>query len=361
MSSGAGKLKYFSIDCVFCRSSADAFGPGGGNGLVEKQVDLGGQLVGGDIERAGKHLVLVELGQFGADARQELVDGRHGFAIDTGFKAELVGEDLDQLECRRGRSAREIQDHGVDDVHAVEHGHQHRGQAEPGRAVGMEVDGDAHIFFQGADELAGRGRVDEPGHVLDGDHVGAQAGQLFGLGHEVVDSENFPRDRLARQQRPGLVEPGEFRVHGVADGAVGAAAVLLDVADGRLHVVDVVQGVEDAHDADAGLDGVAAEALDDLVGIRVVAEQVAAARQGGELGGRTHGRLDLFQALPGIFVEIAHDRIGHGTAPDLHGVETGRPVKGQQAVDLVLVHARGELGLLSVPEGQVADQYFLSH
>ena len=72
-------------------------------------------------------------------------------------------------------------------------------------------------------------------------------------------------------------------------------------------------------------------------------------------------RLDLFQALPGVLVEVAHDRVGHGAAPDLHGVKAGLLVKRQQAVHLGLVHARGELRLLPVAERQVADQYFFSH
>jgi len=291
------------------------------DGAVEQGVDLRGQLVPGDVEGQRQQLVLVELRQLAADLQQLAVDGRDRLAVDAGVEAELVGEDLHQLEGRRRRAAGKIQDDGVDDVDAVDHGHQHRRQAEARGAMGVHVDGDAHVLLQGADQPPRRRRVDEPGHVLDGDHVGAQAGQLLGLGDEIADVEDLQGQRPAAQQGPDAVAHGEARVDGVADGAVGDAAVALDVADGRLHVVDVVQGVEDAHDVDARAHGIAAEALDNRVGVGVVAEQVASARQGGELGHRADGGLDLLQALPGVLVEEAHHRVGDGAAPDLHGVK----------------------------------------
>ena len=82
------------------------------------------------------------------------------------------------------------------------------------------------------------------------------------------------------------------------------------------------------------LDRVAAEAVDHVVGIGSVAEQVAAARQGREFRHIADGLVNGLQTRPRILIEIAHHRVGHGTAPDLHRIEICIFVVRQAAVYL---------------------------
>ena len=121
------------------------------------------------------------------------------------------------------------------------------------------------------------------------------------------------------------------------------------------YVVDVVQGVEDPHDAQTAPDRVAAEAVDDFVRIGRVAEQVAAARKGREFRDIAHCLVDGFEARPRILVEITHHRVGDGAAPHLHRIEIGIFVERQAAVDLLLVHTRREGRLLAVTQRKVSD------
>ena len=200
---------------------------------------------------------------------------------------------------------------------------------------------------------------DQTRHVLDGNHVGAQCGHLFGLVQEVGVGEYGFRILLSEQTGEES-DLGIFGVDRVADGAVGDAAVLLHILDGRLHVVHVVQGVEDAHDAQSALDGVAAEAVDDFVGIRGVAEQVAAARKGGQLRNVADGLVNGLQTGPRIFVQIAHHGVGNGAAPNLHGVEVSLLIEGEAAVDLRLIHTGCERGLLSVAQRKISDFQFFT-
>ena len=146
-----------------------------------------------------------------------------------------------------------------------------------------------------------------------------------------------------------------FRVDGITYGAVGNAAELVNQTDGFLNVVDIVEGIEDTHDAQPAFDRVAAEAVDHVVGVRRVAEQVTAARKRRELRHLAHSLVDRLQARPRVLVEITHHRVGYGTAPDLHRIEICILVEGQATVYLCLRHARRERGLLSVAQRKVSD------
>ncbi len=69
-------------------------------------------------------------------------------------------------------------------------------------------------------------------------------------------------------------------VYGIADSGIGNAAEFVDEADRLLDIVDVVEGVEDAHHVEAVFDSLLIEALQNAVGIRHIAEEVAAAGKG---------------------------------------------------------------------------------
>ena len=261
---------------------------------------------------------------------------------------------MDQLDGRGARAFGEVPAVGVHDVDPGDDGRKHRSQSVARRAVGMEIDGNRKVLLQQAHQRGDAARRNQTRHVLDGDHVGAQCGHLASLVEEIGVGEDRFGGRFARQSGPET-RFGVFRVHGVANRTVGDAAVLLDVFDGRFHVVDVVQGIEDPHDAQTAPDRVAAEAVDDFVRIGRVAEQVAAARKGREFRDIAHCLVDGFEARPRILVEITHHRVGDGAAPHLHRIEIGIFVERQAAVDLLLVHTRREGRLLAVTQRKVSD------
>ena len=164
----------------------------------------------------------------------------------------------------------------------------------------MDLDGDGERLGEGGDEAAGCQRGEDAGHVLDADGLGAHLLLLL---------------RDLDEEVEGVDGAG-----GVADRALGVAAVLLDGADGHLEVAVVVEGVEDAEDVHAVLDGEGDEALEDIVGVVLVAEDVLAAQEHLERGLLRVG-LDEAQALPGIFAEEAQADVERGAAPALQGVE----------------------------------------
>ena len=261
---------------------------------------------------------------------------------------------MDQLDGRGARSAGEVPAVGVHDIHAGHDGRKHRRQAVARGAVGVEIDRNREVFLEQPHERSHAARRNESRHVLDGDHVGAESRHLSGLVEEIGVREDRRGILLARKTGPEA-RLGIFRVHRIANGAIGDAAVLLDVLDRRFHVIHVIQGVEDTHDAQTAPDGIAAETVDDLVRIGRIAEQIAAAREGRELRHVADGPVDRLEAGPRVFVQVAHDRIGHGAAPHLHRIEIRILVERQAAVDLRLIHTRSERRLLAVTQRKVSD------
>ena len=331
-------------------------GLGGRDGLVEQSVDLGGQLVSQRVECLGFGFVRTEhrLVELLADLAQLGVDLGHGLHVHAGVDTQFAAEHVDQLDGRGTRAFGEIPAVGIDDVDAGHDGREHRSQAVAGGTVGMEIDRNRDVLLEQLDQRGDTARRDQARHVLDGNHVGAQCGHLFGLVEEIGIREDglrlFPAHQALHEGGFGI-----FRVDRITYGAVGDAAVLLDVFDRRFHVVHVVQGIEDTHDAQPAFDRVAAEAVDHVVGVRRVAEQVTAARKRRELRHLAHSLVDRLQARPRVLVEITHHRVGYGTAPDLHRIEICILVEGQATVYLCLRHARRERGLLSVAQRKVSD------
>ncbi len=143
---------------------------------------------------------------------------------------------------------------------------------------------------------------------------------------------------------------------GVADGALGVAARLLDGLDRGLEVPEVVECVEDAEDVHAVLDGELAELLDDIVRVVAVADDVLAAEE--HLEGRLlEALLELAKALPGVFAEEAEGGIEGRAAPDLDAVEAGVVHLRRDGEHVFGAHAGGEQALVAVAHGGVGDFY----
>jgi len=127
--------------------------------------------------------------------------------------------------------------------------------------------------------------------------------------------------------------------------------------DAELHVLDVVERVEDAEDVDARGGGLRAEALDHVVGVVGVADGVGAAQEHLErhVG---HRLAQALKAAPRALVQEAHRHVEGGAAPHLHREAAledlvGRPCGMHQ---LLRAHARGEQRLVCVAVRRVREK-----
>ena len=136
--------------------------------------------------------------------------------------------------------------------------------------------------------------------------------------------------------------------------------ILLDGLERSLQIAEIVQGVEDADDVDAVLDGQLDELLDHVVVVVLVAQQVLAAQQHLQAG-VGHMLLDVAQPLPGILAQIAEAGIEGGAAPALDGVIAGL-VHGFEDVLIVGIgQAGGHQGLVGVTQDGFRDLHFSCH
>ncbi len=186
-------------------------------------------------------------------------------------------------------------------------------------------------------------RAQQARHVLDGQHVGAGVDDLLGQAEVVVQGV----EPLGRVEQVGGVAEGDLG-HGGPGGTDGV--------DGRAHLGDVVEGVEDAEHVDPGAGGLLDEGLGDARRVGRVADGVAPAQQHlqAEVGHRLAQR---GQPVPGVLAEEAQRDVVGGPAPALdaqqlrHGPGHVRG-HGQQVGG---AHAGGQQRLVGVPERGVGD------
>ncbi len=147
----------------------------------------------------------------------------------------------DQRAHRRlRRHARHRVDRRVDGVGAGVRASEHRRDAGAGGVVRVHVDGQVgELLAQRGDERGGGGGLEQPGHVLDREHVDVAVDELAREIEVVVECEL------------GFRRVGD--VARVADRRLDDAARRADRVDAELEVVDVVERVEDAEDVHAVL------------------------------------------------------------------------------------------------------------
>ena len=204
----------------------------------------------------------------------------------------------------------------------------------------MDLKGHGDLGLDAAHEVIGIGRREVAGHVLDADGVGAKVGHLLGELHEVGH--------------------GVYRARGVGNGALALAAGLLAGLNRGLQVANVVQGVEDAHDVNAVLDGLADNRAHDVIGVVAVAKQVLAAKQHLKLRVLDVGA-DGAQTVPGVLVEEAQAGIERRASPHLEGAETSLVHGLQDGQHVLDGHARSNLALLAVAQDGLSEHHFICH
>ena len=158
------------------------------------------------------------------------------------------------------------------------------------------------------------------------------------------------------------VEPlgGIRHVAGVAEGAFDEAAGVAGRPDGGQHLAHVVEGVEDAEDVDAAPAGLSHEPLAHHVGIRGVADRVAAPQQHLQAHVRRR-RADALKALPRILVQEPQCDIEGGPAPALQAQQlrhaVGVAARPGDQVDGA--HPRRQDRLVGVTQRRVGHQHIV--
>ena len=298
--------------------------------------------------------------QLRADILQLLVDLCYSLHIHAQVDAELLAEEVDELQCRSTCTTTKPPTVSIHNIYTCYDSSVYRCKTITRGTVCVEIHRDACRSLELLDKCTHALWRNQARHILDGDHIGTECSQLLRLSHKVVVGEDRRRILLAHQ----LLEERQLRilrVYGVAYCAVGNTTILLYILDGRLHVLDIVQAVEDTHNTQTALDGVAAEALDNLVGVWRITEEVTATRKCCELRNITHLLLDALETIPRILTEITHYRIRHCTAPHLHCEEVCILVVGQTTLHLSLCHTGCKRRLLTVAQSQISDFKSLSH
>lgn len=162
----------------------------------------------------------------------------------------------------------------------------------------MAVHVDLHVtvgVLDGLDDVVGGLRLEQRGHVFQGDRIGAHVKQLAGQLHVTLH--------------------GVDRGDGVADGALRVLANLLHGSHGVFKVARIVHGVEDAENVHAGLSRLVDEAIDHFVLVAAVAEQVLATQQ--HLQALFGSSLCSPQALPRILIQETDTTVIGRSAPTL--------------------------------------------
>ena len=166
----------------------------------------------------------------------------------------------------------------------------------------MQLHRELNLLDESVGQFAGIRRSHNAGHILDGDGIGAHIRLLLGEFNESVD--------------------GVHRRDGVADGALGVAAVFLDGGDSLFEIARIVERIEAAEDVHAVFAGQSDKAFDHIVWIVLVAQEVLSAQKHLQRGFFAD-RLDLAQTLPGILAQETHADIERCSAPALERIIAG--------------------------------------
>ena len=207
--------------------------------------------------------------------------------------------------------------------------------------MGVQVNGNGQVLFQLGYECFSCQRLEQACHVFDGQQMGTfilkAAGQV-----EVVLKVVLGAGRVAD-------------VAGVANAGLSqGAGFFAHRPDAHLHGVEPVERIEDPEQVDSLFCGIYNKLLNQIVGVCLVANGIAAPEQHLE-----EGVGDFFaknaQPLPGAFAEKAHGHIKGGTSPHFDG-KYFRMVLGVAFGDVVHVegpHSGGEQRLVCIAEGGV--------
>ena len=231
--------------------------------------------------------------------------------------------------AKRQRAHRGIDDVGAG-LDALEDGHG----SQTGGIVAVDVDGNADGLLQRLDKVVAGIGLEQTGHILDADGIGAHLFEGLGVLNEIF--------------------VGMHRAQGVADAGLNMRALLAGRLDGGLEVARVVQRVENTQDVDAVGNGLLHEILDGVVGIMAVAEHVLAAEQHLQLG-VGHLTAQRAQALPRVFVQETDAGVKRGAAPAFHREVADFVHRLEDRQHLVDRHTGSQQRLVRVAQDDLSD------
>ena len=304
---------------------------GGFDGTVEFSVDLCGHSFVSLVEIFRPFVfVKVEIRKCLTGILEFVTDPGHSLHICFKLHAHLAAEDVDEFYRRCGRTTTEPPYVGIDDIHTLDDGCQHCSQTVAGCAMSMEI----HRHLKSGLKL-GHKAVDtrgtyESGHILKGDHLCSEFLHLFGLLYKILVGENF------------LILGSTFRIDCIAYSGICDTAQLVDHTDGALDIIDVIERVENTHHIETVLDSLLVKTFEHRIGIRHIAEQVAATGKSRKKRYALHCLATFAKTVPGAFAEVTHHRVGNGTAPDFHNIELGVSIERKKFVNILLLHTGGE-------------------
>ena len=281
------------------------------------------------------HLAL-ETGILSAHLAQPVADRLDRLEVEPGVVVGVLEGRHHRLTGRMAGAAGKGRTAGVEMTAARLHRLQMALRSQPRRGVGVQVYRHFDGIQQCGDQLgSGVGR-EQPGHVLDGDGVGAH-----------------------RHQPAGVLDVHlqvMHRTHGVADRALGVLAGGLDRRHGGLQVAQVVERIEHPEDIDAARRGARHEGLHHVIGVVAVADQVLATQQ--HLQRRVGQRsLEPLQALPGVLLEEAHAGVEGRPAPYLQRLEANGVERRAHRQHVVGAQPRGDQRLMAVAQHHIAEAH----
>ncbi|RUS15956.1 hypothetical protein BC937DRAFT_91767 [Endogone sp. FLAS-F59071] len=170
--------------------------------------------------------------------------------------------------------------------------------------MSMDVDGEVwEPFADGTNKkLSGLG-LEQTSHVFDGEDI------------EVV------LERVLRACGVGDIAR-------IANGGLDNTACFEDGVDTEAHVLNVVERIENTENVHAGVLGLGAEVVNDVIGVRGVADGVGATQEHLE-GNVGHELTQPDQAVPWILIQEAHCHVKGGTAPAFERIGIGEGVCGR--------------------------------
>ena len=159
----------------------------------------------------------------------------------------------ERIQTRLRGHARKWGERTIDDVHTLLRGHEVRRELPARSIVRVEVNRHVDLGPQRLHEPLRRVRLQQPGHVFDGQKVRAEFDEFLGEVDVILQ-------RI-------LVSLGVENIPRVADGGFRNGVGLADRVDRQPEVRQVIAGVENAEDIHPCLGGLFDERIDHVVRI----------------------------------------------------------------------------------------------
>ena len=253
---------------------------------------------------------------------------------------------VEAAAARLGGTAAHGAHSGVDDIYACVDSACIGVDSITAAFMRMQVDRYADGGFQAAYEAVCSLRLQQAGHILDGDNVGAGFFQL--LRHVYIVFEVV------------FIASWVKNIAGVAQSCFGNLAGFTDSVDRKTHVIKTVQAVKNTENVDAIFSSQLDELFNNIVRVAGVANSVRTTQQHLEENVRSCFA-ELRQSLPRAFVKEAVGNVEGCTAPAFEGEESGQFACGvtHNAQHVSSTQTGCKQGLMSITEGGVSQQNLL--